>query len=63
MPERVRVPGLHRRALVGRGEGGEHGVAGGDLLEVALDDLGLVPLRVAAEVAAHRVDRLAAAAR
>ena len=61
MPERVRVPGLHRGALVRRGEGGEHGVAGGDLLQVALDDLGLVPDRVAAEVAAHRVDRLAAA--
>ena len=35
----VRVPGLHRRPLVRRGEGGEHRVAGVDLGEVALDDL------------------------
>ncbi len=57
--ERARVPRLHRRPLVGSRERGEHRVAGGDLLEVALDDLRLVPLRPAAEVAAHRVDRLA----
>jgi 7-cyano-7-deazaguanine reductase len=56
----LRVPCLHRRALVGCGEGREHRVAGADLLEVALHDLGLVALGAAAEVASHRIDRLAA---
>ena len=57
-PLRVGVPGLHRGSLVRRGEGGEDGVARVDVGEVAVDDLGLVPLRAAAEVAAHRVDGL-----
>ena len=56
----VRVPRLHRRALVGCCERREHRVAGVDVGEVALDDLALVPLRAPAEVAAHRVDRLPA---
>lgn len=57
----MRVPRLHRGALVRRGEGREHRVAGGDLGQVALDDLRLVALGAAAEVAPHRVDRLAPA--
>ena len=56
----VREPGLHRCPLVRDGEVGEDGVAGANVLEVALDDLGLVALRPAAEVAAERVDRLPA---
>jgi 7-cyano-7-deazaguanine reductase len=60
LPERVRVPGFHGRSLVGGGERGEHSVAAANVLEVALDDLGLVACRVPAEVAAHRVDRLQA---
>ena len=59
-PQAVRVPGLHRRALIGLAEVGEHGVAGLDVGKVALDDLGFVTLRPAAEVAAHRIHRLPA---
>jgi 7-cyano-7-deazaguanine reductase len=60
LPERVRVPGFHRRSLVGGGERGEYGVAAANVLEVAFDDLGLVADSVSAEIAAHRVDRLEA---
>src|SRR5437868_15259018 len=56
----VRVPRLHRRAFVRLAEVGEHGVAGVDVSEVAADDLLLVTLRPAAEVAPHRIDRLPA---
>ena len=56
----VRVPGLHRGALVGRREGGEHGVAGVDVGQVAEHDLLLVALGAPAEIAAHGIDRLPA---
>src|SRR5439155_21107683 len=55
-----RLPGFHRRALVGGGEGGEDGAADGDVSQVAFDDLALVAGGVSAEVAAHRVDGLEA---
>ena len=54
------MPRLHRRPLVGPREVGEHGVAGRDLGEVTLDDLGLVPVRATPEVAAHRIDGIGA---
>src|SRR5205823_11600750 len=56
----VRVPRLHRRALVRLAEVGENRVAGVDVGEVAADDLLLVTLRPAAEVAPHRIDGLPA---
>ena len=56
----MRVPGLHRRALVGLAEVGQNGVARPDVDEVALDDLLLVPFRPPAEVATHGIDRLVA---
>jgi hypothetical protein len=56
----VGEPGFHRGALVGGAEVGEHGVAGADVLEVALDDLGRVALGAPAVVPAHRVDRVPA---
>jgi 7-cyano-7-deazaguanine reductase len=56
----VCVPGLHRRPLVRLAEVGEHGVAGLDVGKVALYDLGFVALSPAAEVAAHRINRLPA---
>src|SRR5436309_14349358 len=56
----MRVPSLHRGALVGSGEGGEHDVAGLDVGEVTPDDLRLVSLGAAAKVAAHRIHRLPA---
>src|SRR5919204_1232087 len=58
LPRRVGVPGFHRRPLVGRRERGEDGVARVDVPQVRLDELGLVPLRPASVVAAHRIDRL-----
>ena len=54
----MRVPRLHRGALVGAREVREHRVARLDLRDVSLDDLRFVPLGAAAEVAAHRVDGL-----
>src|SRR5207253_8983142 len=56
----VRVPGLHRGPLVGMRERGEHRVARVDVGEVAAHDLRLAAARPAAEVAAHRIDRLPA---
>jgi len=53
----VSEPGLHRCPLVCDGEVGQHRVARPDVVEVALDDLRFVSLRVAAEVAAERIDR------
>src|SRR5262249_25877785 len=61
--DRVGEPRLHRGALVRAREGGQDDTAGANVLQVALDDLGLVPLRAPPEVAAHRVDRLEAGAR
>ena len=54
----MRVPGLHRRPLVRRGERGEHDVARVDVGEVAFHDLRLVADRPVAEVAPHRIDGL-----
>lgn len=56
--ERVCIPRLHRRSLVGGGERGEHRVAGLNVREVAFHDLRFVTLRRAAEVATHRIDGL-----
>jgi 7-cyano-7-deazaguanine reductase len=58
--EAVRVPRLHRRALVRLAEVGEHRFTRLDVGKVALDDLRLVSFGAAPEVAAHRVDRLPA---
>ena len=52
------VPRFHRRPLVGLGERRQHSVRRVDVREVSRNDLLLVPLRSAAEVAAHRIDRL-----
>src|SRR2546429_6993983 len=56
--EAVRVPGFHRRPLVGRREGGQDGVARVDLGEIAVDDLRFVSLRLASEISPHRIDSL-----
>jgi hypothetical protein len=56
----MRIPRFHRRSLVGREEGREHGVAPVDVGQIAFDDLGLVALRSAPEVAAHRIDGVVA---
>ncbi len=58
LAERVCIPRLHRRSLVGGGERGEHRVAGVNVREVAFHDLRPVTLRRAAEIAAHRIDGL-----
>ena len=55
---RVRVPRLHRGALVRSRERSKHRVARVDVREVALDNLRLVPPRIGAEIAPHRVDGL-----
>ncbi len=60
LSQSVGVPRLHRCALVRDAEVGEHGVAGANVLEVAFDDLGLVPFRPSAEIAAERIDGLEA---
>jgi len=57
LSEAVGVPGFHRRSLVGNREGGEHRVAGLDLGKIAFDDLHLSALRLASEVAPHRINR------
>src|SRR5262249_35007221 len=56
----VRVPRLHRRALVGRRERREDRVARLDVGEISLDDLCFPAFRTAAEVAPHRIDGLPA---
>src|SRR5256885_15282402 len=58
LAERMRVPGLHRRPLVGGGECGQHRVTAANVLEVPFDDLGLVTDRVASKIPPHRIDRI-----
>ena len=57
LSENVGILGFHRGSLVGRGEGGEHRVAGLDLGQIAFDDHGLITLRATSEVPPHRVNR------
>ena len=60
LSQSVRIPRLHGGAFVRHAEVGEHGVAGADVLEVTLDDLGLVAFGSPAEVPAERIDRFPA---
>ena len=57
---RMRVPRLHRRALVGCCEVGQDRITRVDVREVTVHDLFLVAFRAGAKIAAHRVDRLPA---
>lgn len=56
--ERMRVPGFHRRSVIGRRVRRKHCIAPANVFEVPFDDLSLVAGGLAAEVAAHRVDGL-----
>jgi 7-cyano-7-deazaguanine reductase len=60
LSQSVRIPRLHGGPFVRHAEVGEHRVAGTDVLKVALDDFGLVPIRPSAEVAPERIDGLPA---
>jgi len=56
LSEGVGMPGFHRRSLVGKRKSSKHRVAGLDLGEVTLDDLRLLALRLASEIAPHWVN-------
>ena len=59
-PARMRVPRLHRRALVGRREVGQDRITRVDIRQVTVYDLFLVAFSAGTKIAAHRVDRLPA---